>query len=195
MKISAILLGAGESKRMGKDKLALPWGKRTMLEHCAQTLLRSKVDEVLLIVNEKTERIARHLNDRRMKVILNPHFRKGMSSSIRWGMKNLNPQSKGILIALADQPFLKAKTVNALVETFRKKKKIIVPSFNGKRGHPVIFPRTYEKELLRLRGDEGGRSILQKHPEEVHFIPVKSVGVLRDIDTWEDYQRELGVKS
>ena len=196
LNISAILLGAGESKRMGRKKLSLLWGKRTILEHCLQTLLRSRVKEVILVVNDRTEMIVRHWSKNRVKVVVNPDYRKGMSISIRCGLKALNPKSGGILIALGDQPFIKTRTINALIGAFgRAEGKIIVPSFRGRRGHPVIFHRKYEEELLRLRGDAGGKTIIMKHPEDVHIIPVKSEGVIRDIDTWRDYKKELRMKS
>jgi len=193
--ISAILLGAGESKRMRKDKLSLPWGKKTILEHCLQTLLRSRVKEVVIVLNDRMKEINHHLGKKKVKVVINPSYKKGMSTSIRCGLKALNPKSGGILIALGDQPFIKTQTINALVGAFgRAEEKIIVPSFRGRRGHPVIFHRKYEEELLRLRGDAGGKTILMKHPEDVRIIPVKSEEVLRDIDTWEDYKKELRMK-
>jgi molybdenum cofactor cytidylyltransferase len=196
LNISAILLGAGESKRMGKDKLSLPWGRKTILEHCLQTLLRSRVKEVILVVNDRTEMIVRHWSKKRVKAVVNPDYRKGMSSSIRCGLKVLDPKSDGILISLGDQPFIRTRTINALIGAFgRAEGKIIVPSFRGRRGHPVIFHRKYEEELLRLRGDAGGKTIMMKHPEDVRIIPVKSEGVLRDIDTWEDYKKGLRMRS
>ena len=188
LKISAILLGAGESKRMRKDKLSLPWGKKTILEHCLQTLLRSRVKEVVIVLNDQTKEINHRLGKKKIKVVVNPDYKKGMSTSIRCGLKALDPNSDGILIALGDQPFLKTRTINAIVGAFgRGEGKIIVPSFKGRRGHPVIFHRKYEEELLRLRGDAGGKTIIMKHPEDVHIIQVKSEGVIRDIDIWEDY--------
>ncbi len=202
LNISAILLAAGESKRMGKEKLSLPWGKRTILERCLQTLLASRVKEVIVVVNERTERILRHWSGKRVKVVTNPGYRRGMSSSIRWGIKHLSPECEGILIALGDQPLLRAQTINALVKAFvRDKSKIIIPSFKGEKGHPVIFPKNYERDLLGLRGDQGGKSIIKKHPKEICFVPVRSKGVLKDIDTWSEYKKEvknvngLGIKS
>ena len=196
LKISAILLGAGESKRMGKNKLFLSWGKRTILDHCLQALFRSMAEEVVVVINDRMEEIAHYWREKGVKVVVNPDYRKGMSISIRCGLKALNPKSGGILIALGDQPFIKTRTINALIGAFgRAEGKIIVPSFRGRRGHPVIFHRKYEEELLRLRGDAGGKTIIMKHPEDVHIIPVKSEGVIRDIDTWGDYKKELRMKS
>jgi len=192
LNISAILLGAGESKRMGKDKLSLSWGKKTILERCLQPLLRSRVKEVVLVLNDRKREIDHRLSKKKIKVVVNPDYKKGMSSSIRCGLEALDPKSDGILIALGDQPFLKTRTINALMGAFRRGEgEIIVPSFRGRRGHPVIFHRKYEEELLRLRGDAGGKTILMKHPEDVRMIPVKSEGVIRDIDTWRDYKKEV----
>lgn len=188
--VSAILLGAGESKRMGANKLFLPWGRKTIFEQCLDTLLRSKVKEVIVVINERIKGKVNGLKDRKVKVVNNPYYRRGMSTSIRMGIKVMDPNSRGILIALGDQPFLKARTINALMKAFSHQKDgIIVPSFRGNRGHPVIFHRKYEKELLKLKGDMGGRSILEDHPEGVKAIRVKSEGVVKDVDTWKDYRR------
>ncbi|MCX8118969.1 MAG: molybdenum cofactor cytidylyltransferase [Desulfobacterota bacterium] len=195
MGVSAILLGAGRSHRMGRDKLSLPWGRETIFQRCLRTLLRSEVEEVILVVNDRTRKqIDGNLwKEKKVRVALNPHPQKGMSSSIRCGVKSVSPRSKGILIALGDQPSLKSRTVRALVEAFETKQdKIIVPIFKGRRGHPVIFPMRFKGELLRLKGDEGGRSILKRYAAEVHEVKVRSAGVLQDIDTWEDYRKKWG---
>jgi len=192
LKISAILLGAGESKRMGVDKLSLPWGKETVFDHCLETLLKSEVKEVIVVLGPKDKRLKGLSRGRKVKAVVNPLFRKGMSTSIRRGLQTIYSNRQGILIALGDQPYLKTRTVNALIHTFGQEEKgIILPSFQGRMGHPVIFHHKYKKELLNLKGDVGGRSIIEKHPEDVRVVPVKSEGVVKDIDTWQDYVKEL----
>jgi molybdenum cofactor cytidylyltransferase len=125
-----------------------------------------------------------------VKIVINPHSKKGMSTSIRRGLQVIDPYSQGILIALGDQPYLKARTINALISAFSQRKEgIILPSFQGRAGHPVIFHQKYKKELLSLKGDVGGRSIIERHPEDVRRVPVKSAGVVKDIDTWQDYKK------
>jgi molybdenum cofactor cytidylyltransferase len=187
-KISAILLGAGESKRMGVDKLSLPWGKKTVFEHCLENLLKSKVKEVIVVLGPKDQRLKGLSQSRKVKVVVNPLFRKGMSTSIRRGLQLMHPRCQGILIALGDQPYLKTRTINALIRAFDPGKEgIVIPSFQGRMGHPVIFHHRYKKALLNLKGDVGGRSIVQKHPDDVRRVPVKSEGVVKDIDTWQDY--------
>jgi molybdenum cofactor cytidylyltransferase len=191
--ISAILLGAGKSKRMGVDKLSLPWGRKTVLEHCFETLLRSKVEEVAVVLNLRKKGIKDLFLRPRVKIVMNPYSKKGMSTSIRRGLRVIDPYSQGILIALGDQPYLKARTINALIRAFSQRKEgIILPSFQGRMGHPVIFDQKYKKELLSLKGDVGGRSIIERHPEDVRRVPVKSAGVVKDIDTWQDYKKALG---
>jgi molybdenum cofactor cytidylyltransferase len=188
-RISAVLLGAGESRRMGVDKLSLPWGRKTMLEHCFEALLRSEVHELIVVLSNRSKGLRNLFRGRKVRIVINPLSKMGMSASIRKGLQEIHPSCHGILIALGDQPLLKTRTINALIRTFnRAKGGIIVPSFRGTRGHPVIFDRKFRKELLHLRGDVGGRSIIERHPEDVRVVPVKSVGVIKDVDTWLAYK-------
>jgi molybdenum cofactor cytidylyltransferase len=190
--ISAILLGAGESKRMGVDKLSLPWGRKTVLKHCFETLLQSEVREVVVILGIRNKGIKHLFQGPKSKVIVNPYSDKGMSTSIKKGIQGIHPNSNGILIALGDQPFLKTRTINALIRAFGQGKDgIIIPSFRRRRGHPIIFHRRYKEELLNLKGDVGGKSIIEEHPEDVRVVPVKSIGVVKDIDTWQDYKERV----
>jgi len=186
--ISAILLGAGESKRMGVDKLSLPWGRKTILERCFETLLQSEVQELVVVLGVRNKGVKNLFQGRKVKVVINPHSERGMSTSIRKGLRAIHPSSVGILIALGDQPFLKKRTINALISAFDQGKRgIVVPSFRGRRGHPVIFHKRYKKELLNLKGDVGGRSIIERHPEDARVVHLKSEGVVMDVDTWQDY--------
>ena len=154
--ISAILLGAGESKRMKVNKLSLSWGKETLFEHCFNVLLRSKTQEIIVILNPQNERMKRQFEKisasttKKVKLTFNPYYKRGMSTSIHQGVQVMDPRSEGILISLGDQPFLKTRTINVLLDAFHcGKGEIVVPSFRGKKGHPVIFHRKYHKELLK----------------------------------------------
>ncbi len=187
--ISAILLAAGESKRMGANKLTLPWGKKTVLEKTFENLIRSKVKEIVVVLNKRMkEEVKKYLNRRKVKVVFNPYYKRGMSSSIKYGLRFIDPKTTGILIGLGDQPLIKTKTVNTLIRKFvQSKKGIVLPSFEGQRGNPVIFHKRYLNELLKLRGDTGGRSIVKRYPEDTLVVPVRSKGVIKDVDTWKDY--------
>ena len=194
--ISAILLGAGESKRMGFDKLSLPWGKKTVLERCFETLLQSRVQEVVIVRSLRNSGVKNSFHRKEIKMVTNPHPAGGMSTSIRKGLQAISPGSDGFLIALGDQPFLKTRTINVLIRAFEAGEgRIIVPSFEGRTGHPVIFHKAYKKELMNLKGDAGGRSVVERHREDVRVVRVKSIGVVKDVDTWQDYEegrRKLG---
>jgi molybdenum cofactor cytidylyltransferase len=199
--ISAILLGAGESKRMKVNKLSLPWGRESVFSRCFNVLLRSMVHEIIVVLNPQNQGMKRQFEKRsgsiskKVKVTLNPYFKRGMSTSIRKGLQIMDPRSDGILISLGDQPFLKTRTINVLLSAFHQGKgKIVVPSFRGMNGHPVIFHRRYEKELLKLKGDTGGKPILLKYSKQIKIIPVRSEGIIKDIDTREDYQKALRMR-
>jgi len=199
--ISAILLGAGESKRMKVNKLTLPWGRETVLEHCFNTLFRSTAQEIIVVLNPRNKGMKRQFEKRfagttkKVKIAFNPYYERGMSTSIHEGLHVMDPRSEGILISLGDQPFLKTRTINVLLRAFHQGKgEILVPSFRGMKGHPVIFHRKYEKELLKLRGDTGGKPILLKYSKQIKTIPVRSEGVIKDIDTREEYQKALRMR-
>jgi molybdenum cofactor cytidylyltransferase len=179
---------------MGVDKLSLPWRRKTVLKHSVETLLRSEVEEVIVVIRDPKRVGADPIEDRKLKVVINPYFQRGMSTSIRRGLRAIDPRSTGVLIALGDQPLVKTRTINALIDAFLQRRgTIVVPSFRREQGHPVIFHRRYLKELLKLKGDAGGRSIIEKYPEEVCLVRVKSEGVTKDIDTWKDYERAHGL--
>ena len=189
-KISAILLAAGESKRMGVNKLALPWGSKTVLERCVEVLVRSNIKEVVVVLSDRTKALGSRLRGRKVKLVMNPNYERGMSTSIRRGVQAVDRKNDGILIALGDQPVLRTKTINALIQALvQEKGKIIVPIFRGRRGHPVLFGPTFTKELLQLKGDVGAKSLLQKHLKSVFEVRTKSKGVVTDMDTWEDYRK------
>ena len=194
-RVSAILLGAGRSKRMGQDKLMLPWGEKTVIGHCLDTLLHSELEEVRVVLSGKSKAMIDRLQGypavlrKRIRFVRNPRPGKGMSSSIRFGLQNLDPRIEGVLIALGDQPLLKKRTVNALIRAFPPGEgKIIVPFYSGKRGNPVLLDRSYIRELMELRGDVGGRSVIDNHPDRIIRVRTRSEAVLRDVDTWEEYR-------
>ena len=186
---------------MKVNKLSLPWGRETVFEHCFNTLLRSRVKEVIVVLNKQNEGMKRQFEKRsasatkKVRVAFNPHYKQGISTSIHKGLQVVDPRSSGVLISLGDQPFLKTRTINVLLRAFHQGRgEIVVPSFQGMKGHPVIFHRMFRKELLKLRGDTGGKPILLKYSQQIKTIPVRSVGVIKDIDTREEYQKALRMR-
>jgi molybdenum cofactor cytidylyltransferase len=144
---------------------------------------------VVIVLGVRNKGIKDVFRGRKIKLVTNPHPEGGMSTSMRRGLQAIHASSQGILIALGDQPFLKTRTIDVLIRNFAQGKGgIIVPSFRGRRGHPVIFHKRYRKELLNLRGDVGGKSVLERYPKDVITVPVRSEGVVKDINTWQDYE-------
>jgi molybdenum cofactor cytidylyltransferase len=190
--VSAILLAAGESKRMGKPKLLLPIGGSTVLEKAIDNLLNSGVDEVIVVVGDRAQEMIERIGNRPVKVTINPAYGEGMSTSIVTGLNLVNDSARAVMLALADQPLIDSQTINKLIEAFiGHDKGIVIPAYEGRRGHPVIFSTKYKKELLGLGGDIGGRQIIKEHPDDVLELAVDSEGIDIDIDTVDDYYSQV----
>jgi molybdenum cofactor cytidylyltransferase len=193
--ISALLLAAGRGERMGGVKQLLTIGEQRMIEAALANLHNSRCDEVIVVLGFAAAEIRPLVEGKeRVKIVINPRFAEGMSTSIHEGLKAVDPRAAGLLIALADQPFIPPEVMNALIEGFAAGAKgIVLPVYEGKRGHPVILDRKkYEGELLGLQGDVGGREIVRTHPEDVLEVSVAAKGVVIDIDAPEDYQAIQG---
>jgi len=188
MLVSAILLAAGQSKRMGRVKQLLPLGQSTIVERTIDNLLHSTIGETIVVLGYREEEIRKTITDKPVKIAINPHYRQGISTSIIAGLKQIDQRARAVLIALGDQPFIDSHTINSLVEAFTAHRKgIVIPVYLGRRGNPVIFAIRYKGELLNLKGDVGGRGIIRRHLDDVLEVAVNCEGVLLDIDTMENY--------
>jgi molybdenum cofactor cytidylyltransferase len=190
--LSAILLAAGESRRMGKLKQLMPLGKSTIIEQAIDNLSASAVNEVIVVLGHKAEEIKEAISTRSVKIAFNPSYQEGMGTSIIAGLKLADPRAEAVMLALGDQPLVDSQTINYLIDEFHKSDKgIALPTYKGKRGHPVILAIKYQPELLKLKGDIGAREIIKRHPKDVLEVAVDSAGVISDIDTEEDYPSQL----
>ncbi len=186
--ISAVVLAAGQSKRMGRPKMALPWGNVTVLGKVVQTLQSAGLDEILVVVGgarEETEKIAAAC---KVKTVENP--RPGeMLESIQIGLRALNDEAA--LIALGDQPQIEAETARRIVAAWKASGAgIVVPSYENRRGHPWLIARAHWEEILAMpAGRASMRDFFRAHSSAIRYVPVNSPSVLQDIDTPEDYQK------
>jgi len=188
--ISLILLAGGKSQRLGRPKLLLPFGDKTVIEQSLDNMLASEVDEVVVTIGDNAEEIAARIKEKAVKIAMNQHYLYGMGTSITAGLRLVNEKTSAIVVALADQPAIDSKLINRLLQEFRTGGKgIVVPVCEGKRGHPVIFSSKYRAELSQLRGEVGGREIIARHHDDVLEIAVGSQNISLDIDTMEDYNR------
>ena len=189
--ISAILLAAGESKRMGRPKQLLEWQGKTLIERSLESLSNSAADEIILVLGHEADRIKETLTALPIKIAINPDYKQGMASSLRRGLLAMDPGSEAFLVLLADQPGIGPEIINTLIRAFQQadpKRGIVRPVYRGRPGHPVLIGVQYRNEALELRGDVGARRILMNHPEDILEIAVETDAVLKDIDTPAEYR-------
>ena len=192
--ICAVVLAAGLSRRMGVQKLLLPFGGKTVIGHIVDQLLASAVDEVHVVVGHQARRVRRELSDRHVSIVNNPDYESGMLSSVRCGLRALPQQCRAVLVALGDQPSITSALIDQMLQSFATtEKRILVPFYNGRRGHPVLFSESYRGEILTHYDDVGLRGLLHAHPDEVLELAVSTSEVLSDMDCPEDYRRELAL--
>jgi len=188
--VSAIVLAAGSSTRMGVVKPLVRIGGKPMLESTLSTLLQSRVDEIVVVLGHSAQLIQETIPFGSARIVINDSYAEGIASSLRIGLSSVRANAEAALIVLADQPFLKAETVDRLIEEYRSKKpEIIVPTYNGFRGNPALLDRSLFPELAQLSGDTGCRAIVGRHTRGLLKVAVQDPGVLVDLDTPADVQR------
>jgi molybdenum cofactor cytidylyltransferase len=187
-KVAGVILAAGESRRLGRPKQLLPLGQKTMLEHVVEVALSSPLQEVIVVLGHRAEEIQPLLGG--VKAVVNEEWPQGLSGSLRVGLGALSPQFEACLFFLADQPQVTPQLVDSLITRHRRTlAPIVAPRFRGRRGNPVLFARSLFPELLILQGEEGGRSLIEKHRSLVEWVEVDSEDYFLDIDTQEDLKR------
>jgi len=189
--ITAIILAAGQSKRMGQPKMLLPWGERTVLSQVLTTILEAGVDDILVVTGGAREQVESAISHLKVKTIFNDQFKQGeMLSSIKCGIRSLTRQTQAVLIGLGDQPQVKAGSVQAVCDAYRENgSKIVVPSFNMRRGHPWLIERSLLGDLMDIKSPQSPRDFLYAYRENIQYVNVDDPGILTDLDTPEDYRK------
>ena len=187
--IQHLLLAAGASKRMGKPKQLLAWGKETLIEHQIRTLLETN-HKVSVVLGAYAGKISEVIKKFPIEIYTNKNWATGMGSSISYGLKMLldkHPNVDALLISLIDQPLIKSTHFKKMTDLFQPGNNEIIVSYaeKGWSGSPVLFDKVYFKELLKLKGDEGAKSIVQKYRNSVKLID--GGDFLKDIDTHQAY--------
>lgn len=192
--ISAIVLAAGKSTRMGKvNKLLLPFAESTIIGTTVNEIRQSKVEEIIIIENQSTL-ISEHLPaNKQVKIVINKDPDQGLTSSIQCGVKSARQNTTGFLICLGDMPLLKQQDYNLLIDSFLENNSegIIMPIFEGKRGNPVLFSASFKNDILALKSTGGCKPVVVAHNKAVIEVPFESSNCHLDIDTTEDYKRRL----
>ncbi|MCS7254041.1 MAG: nucleotidyltransferase family protein [Armatimonadota bacterium] len=196
--IVAIILAAGRSERMDSCKLLLPFGESTILESVVRNAVSSLAESVIVVINPELPRaFLQRLQDIGATVVVNEMQQSQMIDSLRVGLIEARERFgkiEAFIVMLADQPAVEHEIVDMLISAHKQTGAgIIIPTFSGKRGHPVLLSGRYVDKLISYRGEQGLRSFIREHSSDVLELPVQTSAVLRDIDTREDYERELRI--
>lgn len=192
--ICALILAAGESKRMGEQKLLLKWGKSSVLEHVIKVFSSSGVDDIAVITGSHRTEIEKVISDLKkrhpVKAIFNEHYSRGeMLTSIQCGLEALqNGPADAALIGLGDQPQVRERTVRMVCDAFRRTQSpIVVPSFQMRRGHPWLVARELWNDLLEWDPHQTPRDFLNRHQMNLLYVDAEDSSILADLDTPRDY--------
>lgn len=194
--ISCVLLAAGLSSRMaGRNKLLMSLQGKIILAHTLEALLACEAGEVIVVLGYQSKEIQFFIdsNNYAVKTVYNKHFATGMTSSIKAGVEIVSSEADGIMICLADMPFINPNQYNQIIKGFNQAKQsnpgaIVIPCYHGKRGNPVIFSTTYKSEILSHEKMEGCKGLIKDHQQNVTEINLNSNFITQDIDTQEEFE-------
>jgi molybdenum cofactor cytidylyltransferase len=188
--ISGLVLGAGASQRLGKPKQLLPYRGSTLLGWVVSQAQSAKgLDEVVVVLGRAADQIREHVDFGPAKVVENPKFVEGCSSSYRAGIGSLSAESDAVMIILGDQPGIEPEVIDTVAEEWRQSgRAIALCSYRGKLGHPMIFARSLFPELMALHGDKAAWKLVDANPEMVQEILI-NLPFPDDINTYEDFAK------
>jgi molybdenum cofactor cytidylyltransferase len=191
-KISAVVLAAGLSTRMGRPKMILPWGSETVIGRVVSVLAKAGVAEIIVVTGGTHSEVEAALWGHPVRFAHNSHFANGeMLLSIQAGVEQLDPASHGFLLALGDQPQIESDVVKRVISAYTQKQApLVVPSIQMRRGHPWLVDRALWVEILALQPPLTMRNFLHHHRDEIFYVEVDSRSILMDLDTPEDYNRQ-----
>ncbi len=186
--ITAIILAAGESKRMGQPKMLMPWGRSTVLQTVISTLQTAGVDDILVVTGGARKQIEM-LIGKSVQTVFNENYVQGeMLSSVQIGLAAKKHEASAALICLGDQPQVQVRSVQRILQEYKEvKAPIIVPSYQMQRGHPWLVARELWNELLKMRAPATPREFLNRHSKDIRYVELDTPTALQDIDTPEDY--------
>ena len=196
--ISAILLAAGESKRMeGENKLIKEINGIPLIKHAIKNVLGSAIDELIIILGHEKSLIENIITkNKKIKFIYNENYKNGISSSIKIGLNHISKNSEAFFICLGDMPNVNQNIYNKLIKsrynynkklTSDRKKEIIIPVFEEKEGNPILFSKFMREKIMNIDGDYGAKKIIEENKNKILYVPIKSNGITLDFDTKEDF--------
>ena len=188
--ISAILLAAGQSKRIrGENKLLKKYKGKILINHILKSLIKSKVNKIIIVLsyeNRKIKKIA--LKSKKIIFVFNSNYAKGISTSIKCGIKKISKKNIGFLITHADMPLVSKTILNTLCSALKSKnKEIFIPVYKKKVGNPLAFKYSMIKSLKKIKGDRGAKKLIRSNKSKVQLVKMKSKSILIDFDQLKDF--------
>ena len=185
--VAAIVLAAGRSRRMGQFKPLLPFGDRTIIDYCIDSLKRGGVEDIVVVVGHRAADLQRHLKAANVVLAVNPEPDSQRSDSVACGVSQIPSRTRAILITPVDHPAVPAAVVTRLIDSWQKGAGLVVPTWEGRGGHPVLVDSAFRNELLALDPSRGLRALFESDPGQVTRLDVDSGYIARDMNTWDDY--------
>jgi molybdenum cofactor cytidylyltransferase len=190
--IWAVILAAGESKRMGLPKMLLTFSGRTMIEKVITNVSESKIDKIIVVLGAYREALVELISKLPVKYCYNDNYKKGMLSSVQCGFRNLSSVCRAVLVFQGDQPLITSNAINEVIEAYLSSGKgMVIPVYKGRRGHPLLIDIKYRDEIEKLNPDKGLRSLACMFSDDVLEVDTNESGILTDFDTYEQYKKEL----
>ena len=186
--ISAILLAAGQSKRMnGENKLTKEIQGIPLIKHSVKNILASSIDELIVVLGYQKEIIEKLIDkNEKIKFVFNKNFESGMASSIKTGLNNLSEKTEAFFICLGDMPTVNPNIYNQLIKS-KDNKEIIVPTYKGQQGNPVLFDKSMKEKVLDIRGDVGAKKILGLNKATVLNLEINNQSIVKSFNTQGDF--------
>lgn len=190
--ICAIILAAGESKRMGFPKMLLDFNGKSMLEMVIENVKGSDVNNIMVVLGAENKRLSELVDRMNVKYCSNSNYKKGMLSSVRCGIRNIPKDCDAILVFQGDQPLISKDVTNVVIDAYRSSdKEIVIPVCNNKRGHPIMIGKKYLDKIEILDDNEGLRSLAYLYSDDVLEVETNNPAILRDFDTYDEYKKEI----
>lgn len=194
--ISGVVLAAGTSARLGRPKQLLDLGGQPLLTHILRNASASDLDEVVLVLGHEAAPIANAVGEWGQRVVINPVYAEGQSTSVRLGLASVDPTTEAVVFLLGDQPRVGPEIIDAVIQRFLETGgPIVVPTYGGARGNPVLIARELFPALAEVRGDKGARQLLAARRDQIVTTPIADGALPADVDTEEDYQALLAAWS
>ena len=186
--ISAILLAAGESKRMkDENKLIKEINGLPLIKHVVKNILGSSIDELIIVLGHEKNIIENLIKpNKKIKFVFNKDYKSGMASSIKIGLNNLSKKTEAFFICLADMPMVNPSIYNQMIKS-RNQKDILVPTCNKQKGNPVLFNKSMKEIIMNINGDIGAKKIIELNKNKIFNLEINDKGIFKSLDTQKDF--------